>query len=65
MIHMLLAVSVMLGEEMFRHRCRFGYVGGPVNWSAVFVEAIFKSSFSFSHILLVTAFALNQVNTVF
>ena len=35
-------------------RGRFGYVGGLVNWSAVFVEAIF-----------VTAFALNHSSKVF
>ena len=30
----------MISEEMFRYRTGFGYVGGLVNWSAVFVEAI-------------------------
>ena len=40
-------------------------VGWLVIWSAVFVEAIFKSSFSFSYILFVTAFAVNHVNMVF
>ena len=40
-------------------------VGGLVNWSAVFVETIFESSFSFSCILFTTAFALNHVNKVF
>ena len=40
-------------------------LAGFVNWSAVFVEAIFQSSFSFSCILLISAFALNHVNRVF
>ena len=31
----------------------------------MFVEAIFESSFSFSYILFVTAFALNYGNTIF
>ena len=36
-----------------------------VNWSVVFVEAIFQSSFTFSCMLLISAFALNHVNRVF
>ena len=31
----------------------------------MFVEAIFKSTFSFSYVLFATAFALNHVNKVF
>ena len=55
----------MISEDMSSFRGRFGYVGGLVNWSAVFVEAIFKLSFSFSYILFVTAIALSRVNKVF
>ena len=50
----------MISEEMFRYRSRFGYVGGLVNWSAVFVGAIFELSFRFSNILFVTTLALNH-----
>ena len=38
---------------------------GLVNWSTVFVEAIFESSFCFSYTLFVTAFSLSHVNKVF
>ena len=43
----------------------FGCVGGLVNSSVVFVEVVFRSSFSLSYILFVIAFALNRVNKAF
>ena len=44
---------------------RFRDVSLFVNCSAMFVEAVFKSSFSFSYVLLVTTVALYHVNDVF
>jgi len=32
--------AVMISEEMFWYRGRFTHIGGLVDWSAVFVEAI-------------------------
>ena len=56
---------MMISEEMLGYRANFGCVAGLVNSSAVFVEAVFRSSFSLSCILFVTAFALNHVNKAF
>ena len=49
----------------------FGYCGGPgavslfVNRSAMFVEAVFKSTFGFSYVLFVTVVTLYHVDNVF
>lgn len=50
---------------MFRYLVRFGYVAWLVNRSAVFIKAIFESSFRFTYILFVTAFALSHVSKGF
>ena len=49
----------------------FGYCGGLravslfVNRSAMFVEAVFKSTFGFSYVLFVTVVTLYHVDNVF
>ena len=49
----------------------FGYPGGLravssfVNRSAMFVEAVFKSTFGFSYVLFVTVVTLYHVDNVF
>ena len=49
----------------------FGCCGGLravslfVNWSAMFVEAVFKSTFGFSYVLFVTVVTLYHVDNVF
>ena len=40
-------------------------LNGVVNWSAVFVEAVFESSFGFTYVLFGAVVALNHVNDVF
>ena len=40
-------------------------LNGVVNWSAMFVEAVFESSFGFTYVLFGEVVALNHVNDVF
>ena len=57
--------AVIVGQKMF------GYCGGLravslfVNRSAMFVEAVFKSTFGFSYVLFVTVVTLYHVDNVF
>ena len=43
----------------------FGDTRWVVNWSAVFVETVFKSSFGFTYVLFEAVVALYHVNDVF
>ena len=56
---------MVIRKKMFSDCSRFRNVSLFVNYSAKFVEAIFKSSISFFCVLLVTTVALYHVNDVF
>ena len=59
------SIAVIVTQKMF------GYCGGLravslfVNRSAMFVEAVFKSTFGFSYVLFVTVVTLYHVDNVF
>ena len=56
---------MVVRQKMFRYCSGFRAVSMFVNSSAMFVEAVFKSTFCFSYVLFVTAVALYHVNNVF
>ena len=46
---------------MFRDCGGFGDIRSVVNWSAVFIETVFESSFGFTYVLLGAVVALHHV----
>ena len=45
--------------------CGFRDIRWVVNWSAMFVEGVFESSFGFTYVLFGAVVALHYVNDVF
>ena len=56
---------MIVAQKMFGYCDRLRAVSLFVNRSAMFVEAVFKSTFGFSCVLFVTAVTLYHVNNVF
>ena len=56
---------MIVTQKMFGFCGRLRAVGLFVNRSAMFVEAVFKSTFGFSYVLFVTVVTLYHVDNVF
>ena len=56
---------MIVTQKMFEYCGRLRVVSLFVNRSAMFVEAVFKSTFGFSYVLFVTVVTLYHVDNVF
>ena len=56
---------MIIGKKVFRDCVGFRDIRWVINWSAVFIEAVFESSFGFTYVLFGAVVALYNVNDVF
>ena len=56
---------MIISKKMFSDCGGFRDIRWVVNWSAVFVETVFESSFGFTYVLFGAVVALYHVNGVF